>query len=82
MTQLFTIAPSPPCEGEMATLCYSGDRPINVTVRCTPPGSSTVYTIPASSECISFQIPEGAITCNIVDESGASDDLNTPVQEC
>lgn len=82
MVQHFTITPKPPCAGQDAKICYNGPLPTSVTVTFTPPGTSQTYQLTAAKPCVTVAVPANAGSVNAVDNSGASDDLNSPVVDC
>lgn len=80
MPQLFSIRPNPPCRDKPLVISWGGSYPAHFTVTFNPPGTSTSYTLTSGNQTVT--VPAGAITLNISDDDGNSDDLSSPCVNC
>lgn len=80
MTQLFSIRPNPPCRGQDLLISWGGSLPAHITATFNPPGTSTQYTLTSATKTV--PVPAGAITLNLADDDGNSDDLSSPCVNC
>ena len=80
MTQLFSISPDPPCKGQDLTITYTGTPPVNITTAIDG-GAPSRHTI-ADDTGVTISVPSNAVSINIHDESGASDDLDVATVTC
>lgn len=77
-----SVTPNPCCVGQKAKICATGNLPVTIDVKFTPPGTTQTYTLTKAKPCVEVDVPDNAITLVVHDQSGGSTDLATTCVVC
>ncbi|MCR9244659.1 MAG: hypothetical protein NXI31_06475 [bacterium] len=75
MTQLISLDPYPPVQGQAVKICYTfegGVTSVSITVSFSPSGPTSTHTLTPSDNCVTIGVPNDAEDITVVDNSGAS----------
>lgn len=83
----FSIDPDPPQAGQWLTICYDFEgppkatSPVTVKIQITG-GGGQILTVELNeiTQCYEFELPSTALTINLHDTSGQSEDMTRIVQ--
>jgi hypothetical protein len=84
MTQRITLDPEPPIRGQSVTICYefdgSGLTEVVLAITFSPPPVTVFRTVTTTDPCADVDVPDGAQSITVADESGTSPDKVSPVE--